>query len=175
MAQLWVRDLGEWAIVDLDGIARRAIDFGSWASDGSASDPAGGGPRLVRIEDGVDPLWVLLTPPGTPVSLNGLRLLTGFRILRDRDEIRLGGGSPLYFSTETLAKVLPLPDGGRDTSCPRCKQVIEAGKPAVRCPGCGVWHHASEEYPCWTYAPTCALCPRPTGEDTGFQWTPEGL
>ena len=56
--------------------------------------------------------------------------------------------------------------------CPRCKQTIEPGSAMVRCPGCSVIHHETEELNCWSFAPKCAMCDNPTGIDEGFQWVP---
>jgi len=43
--------------------------------------------------------WVLIAGAGSGVSVNGLPLATGLRIVSDRDEIRISGVSNLYFST----------------------------------------------------------------------------
>jgi hypothetical protein len=93
----------------------------------------------------------------------------------DRDEILLHGVGRCYFSTETLARIEPLSEESATGCCPRCKQGMTAGEPAVRCPGCGVWHHQSDELPCWTYAERCAICGGSTALDAGFSWTPEEL
>ncbi len=126
--------------------------------------------------------WVLLGE--SDVSVNGDRLHTGIRVLRDRDEIRCGG-SRVFFSTERLPQVEPFPGTEQPVLCPRCRQVIEPGTPAVRCPGanCGLWFHQSEEVlPCWTgYSAqpfkTCAMCDYPARlyPEADFRWTPEGL
>ena len=125
--------------------------------------------RLLRA---ADEGWVVVGPPA--VSVNGSPLDTGIRVLRDRDELRAGSGR-VFFSTESLAVVAPLPVTGKTTFCPRCKLEIAPGSPAVRCPGCGVYHHQSEEFPCWTYSVTCALCDYPTALDAGYRWVPEEL
>jgi hypothetical protein len=104
-------------------------------------------------------------------------------ILSDRDELRwpvahdASGAAPhpLFFSTERLAAVAPYPAGDRRGSCPRCKQLLTVGDAAVRCPSCGLWHHATDELPCWTYGEHCAACQQVTSLDAGFQWTPEEL
>ena len=104
-------------------------------------------------------------------------MLGGLHVLAHRDEIRAPGARSVYFSTEVLPEVTPLPTSEREIACPRCRRPILAGTPAVRCPAptCRIWHHASEKYPCWSYAESCALCPYPTDSEAGFQWTPEGL
>jgi hypothetical protein len=71
--------------------------------------------------------------------------------------------------------VSPMPETPRGMMCPRCRQRIEKETLAVRCPQCGLWHHQSEELPCWTYSSTCAMCPQPSALDAGYQWTPTEL
>jgi hypothetical protein len=83
-----------------------------------------------------------------------------------------GTAGRVFFSLERLARVVPF-DGVDKSHCPRCQTVIERGTPAVRCPQCGVWHHESDEFRCWTYSPTCALCDQPTELEGSFRWTPE--
>jgi hypothetical protein len=124
----------------------------------------------------------LSTPPNTCVlltieprlRLNGLPVPGGLAVLDHRDEIRAPGVTA-WFSNETLPRVEPFSEPGARGSCPRCQQPIEPAGPAVRCPQCGVWHHASDELPCWTYAPRCATCPQDTSLDAGFRWTPASL
>ena len=123
-------------------------------------------PRLARA-----PLTRTRTPRPTTSALASL----GIVALSDRDEIRPADGLPLFFSTETLARVEPFPASGARGFCPRCKQHIEPGTPAVRCPGCSLWYHMSDEFPCWTYAPQCSACPQETALDADFRWTPEDL
>jgi hypothetical protein len=113
--------------------------------------------------------------PSSGTAINGLPLIGGLRTLSDQDEISCPAAGALFYSTERLARVEPLPALGYEVSCPRCRQPIASGSAAVRCPGCEVWHHGSEELPCWTYAPTCALCQQQTAADTGYRWTPEEL
>jgi hypothetical protein len=119
--------------------------------------------------------WVLVAPPDFGIRLNGEPVSTGLTVLADRDELRVPGQPPRFFSTETIARVEPFPESTRGGCCPRCRQTIECGTQAVRCPSCGLWHHASDELPCWTYAPTCAACAQDTSPDAGFRWTPEEL
>jgi hypothetical protein len=122
--------------------------------------------------------WALLARG--PVLVNGEPVLLGARLLADRDEIRIGGGAPMYFSTEELARIAPLPVTARPVVCARCRTVIVPGSPAVQCPAgdCGGWCHQTEERPCWTYPGTtsCPLCPHPStlGDETPL-WTPEDL
>ena len=174
MAHLWTRDWapasgGEWMVLPLRDSEANPLP----RSDGDAALilPV----RVPGERSGNATAWVLLAACGAALWANGLPVLTGIRVLRDRDELRVGGSEPVYFSTETLARRESLEDAGRELFCPRCKQEIGPGTEAVRCPGCGVWHHAAEELPCWGYAATCALCPQPTGLDAGYRWTPEAL
>jgi hypothetical protein len=114
--------------------------------------------------------WVLVGA----AQVNGMPLLTGIRVLRDRDELQVGG-LRAFFSAEALAAVRPSPAQGERIFCPRCKQEIEKLSPAVRCPQCRVWHHQTAELPCWTYSERCASCNQPTDLNAGYRWTPEGL
>jgi hypothetical protein len=118
--------------------------------------------------------WLLLTSGQIRVSINGDRLDLGIRALRDKDEIR-ANESTMLFSNDQLARVLLFPGIGRPCKCPRCQLEIEIGSPAVRCPSCGIYHHQSEDSPCWTYAEKCTICGRSTSLGEGSLWTPEGL
>lgn len=134
----------------------------------------GGVARLVSTQAaGGKEAWLLLAAPGQAL-VNGQPVWLGLRVLRDRDEIQFTGGGSLFFSTESLARVMDFPGAPKQVFCPRCRDRIEPG-PAVKCPACGVWHHQLGDRPCWTYAETCALCPQPTALNAGFQWTPERL
>ena len=128
--------------------------------------------QLLRCTTDGGDAWVLVGPPA--VRVNGSRLDTGIRVLCDRDELRADGGRT-FFSSESLAMVVPFPGGAKTIFCPRCKLEIVPGSPAVRCPQCGVFHHQSDEFPCWTYAARCAMCDQPTALDAGFRWVPEEL
>lgn len=117
--------------------------------------------------------WALLTSHPR-VRVNGSPVPLGMVVLEDRDELSLPAFTA-WFSTETQAQVDPFPESTARGFCPRCKQAIASGSAAVRCPSCGLWHHASEDLPCWTYAPTCSGCAQETALDAGFRWTPEDL
>jgi hypothetical protein len=98
---------------------------------------------------------------------------SGIRVLSHRDELRLTGvAGRAFFSLEGFARVDPFA-GVEGSRCPRCQQPIELETPAVCCPQCRVWHHESEEFSCWTYSATCALCNQPTEFEAGFRWTPD--
>jgi hypothetical protein len=130
---------------------------------------------LLVCADASGDAWCLLAGIGTEVFVNGRRVVAGIRLLRDRDEIRLPDSRRWYFfGTERLARVEPFP-GDRSASCPRCRQAVQPGTPAVRCPSCGLWHHGSEALPCWSYADTCAMCSHATSLEAGYRWTPEAL
>jgi len=120
--------------------------------------------------------WALLAGPHRRVWVNGSRLDLGLRLLDDRDHIRLDSGRSYYFSSEVLARAETYAGGAQPIQCARCKMEVRPGSRAVRCPSCGIWHHQTEERPCWTHAPTCALCDRTTElEGAQYQWVPEGI
>lgn len=160
MAHLWRRnELGGWTPTPLVG---DRLGLGSSSA-------------LRRLADVNGAAWMLFVATAARVRVNGSTVAVGAVVVSDRDEIRLPSGTPLYFSTETLAVVAPFPESGPRGFCPRCKQPIEPGRPAVRCPGCGLYHHASDDLACWTYGPQCAGCPHVTALDAGYRWTPEDL
>jgi hypothetical protein len=126
--------------------------------------------RLANTPNG----WTILTNDCAGVRVNGKPVPLGIAVLDDRDEIRMAGNT-VWFSTETRPTVEPFPESTRRGSCPRCKQPLEHGTPAVRCPDCGVWHHASDEWPCWTYGTRCGVCTHPTALDGPWRFCPEDL
>jgi hypothetical protein len=178
MAYLWLMDKDAWAVLPLDGDAfavvggrvRRVSDLSSLMDEGSALG-------FRRQSDASGSLWTMMAGREARVSVNGVPVGLGLAVLNDRDELRLPGHPPLFFSTEVLARVEPFPESGLSGLCPRCKQPIACGSAAVRCPCCSLWYHESdsERLPCWTYAPQCAACSQATALDSRFRWTPEGL
>jgi hypothetical protein len=176
MAHLWVKNETEqWAVLPLEEAvftltARPPHPIGSllWENNVLAN-------VLLLRTAGAETSWVLIAGSGTGVSVNGMPIATGIRVVADRDEIRVPGAGSFYFSTETLARVEEFPASEQALFCPRCKQEIEHAAKAVRCPGCGVWHHQTEELNCWTYSDVCALCAHPTELNGSFRWTPEEL
>ncbi len=128
---------------------------------------------VLSARRGSPPPWVLIVKDSTPATVNAMPVVTGIRVLADRDEICIADVGLLYFSTEVLPVIEPYPGGSRAAYCPRCKLQIEAGMPAVRCPECGVYHHQLEERPCYTYAPACAVCGAPAELGAGYRWIPE--
>jgi hypothetical protein len=139
----------------------------TWVATPLAGDSAAFG---LRRSGGEPECWVAIGPPA--VHVNGVALDVGIRVLRDRDELRVGDARA-YYSSESLPVVVAFPGAERPVFCPRCQQEIPPQSAAVRCPACGVWHHQTDELPCWTYAEHCALCDQPTALDGGFRWSPE--
>ena len=131
-------------------------------------------PQIIRTEIDDHDAWILLAPPESDVKINGMRLQAGIKALHHRDEVMVSGMGRLYFSTEKLTNIEPFP-GGERMLCGRCKQEIKENTPGVKCPGCDIWHHYSDDLPCWTYSPRCSNCDHPTEIDAGYRWTPEGL
>jgi hypothetical protein len=178
MAHLWIHSPADgWAVLPL------AADRFTLSADAAmpvqsrpADHDSTGGVVLRRTVTGdAGENWLLLAPP-REAWINGQELGVGARVLRDKDEIRRQGAAPMYFSTEVLAQVAAFPGFARPAHCPRCRQVIEAGTPAVQCPcpGCRMWHHQSAGCECWTYGLTCAVCDQATALDAGYRWQPEG-
>jgi len=136
--------------------------------------------QIIHVKGTEPEVWALVAPKGKDVLVNGIPLIAGLRVLRDRDEILLQGMPRMYFSSERLARKEPFPGGGKPFICPRCKLEVEKGQEAVQCPNCGVWHHQVDEQtekegnlPCWTYAERCAMCHHSTDLAAGFRWMPE--
>ncbi len=174
MAHLWFRgDESLWAVIPLDG---RAVDISVQPPRVLAAEFELGEDRpavIMRAVAGDSPVWVLLAAADSDVRINGFAPVAGVRVLQDRDEIRAFPSDALFFSTETPAHVEAFAATERAIFCGRCRQPIQDGGLAVRCPNCGIWYHQGEQLPCWTYAATCAFCPQSTTLDAGFTWTPE--
>ena len=172
MAHLWVKGEGRWDARRLED-ARLELACGSFRQARNEQQLAGAkAAQLIRTGEGGSPVWALVVPRNSEVRVNGRAVFAGLRALADRDEIR-AGGQVHYFSTETLAGVEAFPGAERPVYCGRCRQQIEMGTPAVRCPGCGIWYNESAELPCWTYSEKCTFCGHSTALDAGFSWTPE--
>ena len=97
-----------------------------------APDAPGAGAFLSRAPNAGQEGWLLFTPAAQPVLVNGEPVFLGLRALRDRDELRLPGAAPMYFSTEHRVAIEPF-TGLAEGRCPRCTKVIELLTPAVRC------------------------------------------
>jgi hypothetical protein len=172
MAQIWARsESGDWEAVKVEGDA-----FALVAGPQPIAPPdTEAGVLCRRFAGRSRETWVLLSSPSVDLRVNGAPLLTGIRVLEDRDAIQLSDESPTYFSSERLAEVELFPGSPEAVYCPRCKTEIAAGGAAVRCPGCESWHHQNETFGCWLYADRCALCDHPTALDAGYRWSPEEL
>ena len=119
--------------------------------------------------------WALVCSRSAGVSINGVPVSHGLQILADRDTISMSGGvSPLFFLDEDPARIEAFPGGKAAVKCGRCKTPITKGNNAIRCPGCGTWHHEGMKK-CWTYGKTCPVCQHSTSLDGAFSWTPAGL
>ena len=176
MAHLWMKDQSEqWAVVPLDGKAYRLI--GNSIETLRAADEERSivsAPLLLRPGEPDQGGWALIATAESEVFVNGLPLIVGLRLLDDTDQIRVGDCN-YFYSTETLACIEPMPAASQRLFCVRCKQGIEEGSPAVKCPQCGLWCHQSDQLPCWSYSETCAMCSQPTRLDADYRWTPEDL
>ena len=180
MAHLWIKDeTGGWCVMPLSGPASEGFSLSenpprplhSLREEGESVSPA----LLLRGKKGEPSPWLLIAGAGHDVHVNGDPTLLGVRMLADRDEINVAGVGEFFFSTESLAQVEEFAGASQTIYCPRCRQLIDDGAPAVKCPQCGVWYHETDELNCWTYAETCALCPQATDLEAGFRWTPEEL
>lgn len=186
MAALWMTTSdGAWAPAELRSAALLAEgDLGliDKVVDRAHGDQAVIMPHGVNLRDAT---WLLMAPLAARLRINELPFNTGIRVLANRDAICLPGGSPMFFSTESLARIEPFPANVNDNAqdldpvyCARCKLAIGDGDSAVCCPQCGIWHHeqVAEERACWTYADTCALCDQSTDLTTAdYRWSPEVL
>ena len=158
MAHFWLQDdMQAWGVFPLEAHCLPLPDALPAGWQRFNAGPAAPSAILLRSESGSGERWVLMTASES-ARVNGLPLPTGIHVLDDRDEICLGSLRPVYFSTEGLATVEEFPGSARPVACPRCTLDIAPGTWAVRCPHCRVWYHQSEEFPCWTYTPECALC-----------------
>jgi hypothetical protein len=121
---------------------------------------------------------VLLTR--APAWVNGQPVLGGVKALEHQDEI-LVGQALLYFSAEaTPTPVVFRPEPGQcGPRCPLCRDLLNDGDQAVRCPRCGHWYHQIDPTdgrpgrPCWTTRETCWFCRHPTALSGEPGWRPE--
>jgi hypothetical protein len=130
---------------------------------------------LLRSRSSDGDLWLLLALTPGSVALNGVPLRSGIRVLTDQDEISLGPGGRMFFSTERRAAVQPCTSTNPDLRCARCRRPILPQSDAVACPNCTVWYHQTDRRPCWTYAPVCAMCGHASELNGTYRWTPEVL
>ncbi|MCP4896934.1 MAG: hypothetical protein GY906_08155 [bacterium] len=176
MAHLWIDNPPTgWEELQLDGDQQVQLNHNPPLL--TKSDRTGGRLtptiRTAATSTASESIWVLLAGQADGVWVNDAPLVLGIRRLVDRDEIRVPGAGTIFFSTESLAQVKA--HEGSPVTCPRCRTVIESGSPSVRCPSCGVSHHQSEEFPCWTYAHSCVLCPQATNLEVDDRFCPEDL
>ncbi len=186
MTHIWLHNPEQspsWAITRLDGHCKVFCTCDPDTHEVKVCDTAANAnmpaTMILYAGPGHAVSWALCANPDTPVYVNGVRLLLGIHILRDRDEIRIGSAPSYYFSYESRSRIETFPAASRPTHCPRCQQVIKPGSAVVRCanPKCRLWHHqdAETELLCWTYSDTCAKCTQSTNLEAGYHWTPEGL
>jgi len=191
MAHLWVKKNGnkrKWnpVLLDYGSVMEIIGNPEDPVHPAETGIPGNSHPKLLRIKNSEKEAlqgesWTILVPPGLTVMVNGFPVLTGVKLLRDRDEIYMPGNPPFFFSTESIPVVEPFPGMDRKIECPRCRMEIRKGMPAVRCPNpsCGTWHHMDPEnnLPCWTYADFCGNpnCKYPTNLDEEYKWTPGEL
>lgn len=177
MAHFWLQnDAREWTVqplVDAEHNLKSFLDEARGHTPATGSAPVD--VQFLKVKAGNQENWVLVAGQGSDISINGLPLFLGIRILGDRDEIRWNPNGFLFFSTEELAAVVHLPQIDRKISCPRCKQEIEPGTPAVLCPSCKIYYHQSEQLPCYTYSKNCATCDRETRLGSEYEWIPEEM
>jgi len=165
MAHLWVQESNpsKWRAVPL-----QSPKYALSEDRVKPADPvAVAGGDDAELHD-IAGLWVLTAAAAARV--NGTPVFGGLRALRDRDEIRFGARH-LFFSTEELPRVVPFAGAAEPVPCGRCRQPLAPGVASVRC-RCGVWHHQTDDLPCWTYASHCALCDQTTALDGSYRWSP---
>ena len=164
MAHLWLPEKDQWLA--------RALTGDGFALPGSPAPLPSG--VVLRRAGAADDAWYLLSPPAASVRVNGEAVPLGIRALRDKDEIRVAGAAPVFFSTEKLVAVEPY-SGPAGATCLRCAGVIELQSPAAQCPNCRCWYHQSAERGCFTYgdAPICVQCGEEAAVNSEFRWMPE--
>jgi hypothetical protein len=175
MARLWRKNADGWSAEELAGAGSALIEAGTATAFGAdASAATALRASVMPVDIAGAKFWALIFSARSDARVNGAPVAAGLRVLADRDEIRVDG-EVRYFSTESVAVVVPLPATERSLYCGRCRLKIEAGSPAIYCPTCAIWYHQSAELPCWTYAPKCGYCPQQTALDLDaeFAWTPE--
>ncbi len=179
MAHLWLHTTAqEWTIMPLDGeVWTLTGHYDQPVQVGRAMHDGHSAAVLMSSQDaGKEKRWVLIAPPEHSVRVNGERVVLGLCTLSDKDEIRVPGGVSFFFSTEKLASVELFPGlGDQRCFCPRCKQEITTDCPSVQCPQCGVYHHQSDDLPCYTYSEHCTVCDQSSSLDADYRWTPEDL
>lgn len=181
VAQLWTKPNGVWKAHELEapcyalswneGAAEPAIV--EWRENTGFS-----GDALLIRSDGALPGWLLIGRGLGLRQINGKPIVGGLAHLQDRTELSWPGRGRAYFSEYSPARVVRLPDGvagpdGAPIRCPRCGDVIGKSDPAVQCPGCRLWYHAGDDFPCYTLGLDCVACAHPTTLDSERSWSPE--
>lgn len=180
MSVLWTPDNnGTWipAMLEEDAYALSAGGVCSLTGRDAGREEIEAQTILVRMATESDEKFVLLCPVGFAVRVNGSSMPLGLRVLRDHDLVEITG-SPTQtfravFSNERKAKVVAFAEA-HSPNCPRCIQPIAHNDPAAQCVNCQAWFHASQQLPCFDYAP-CSLCGCRMTLGGDFLWTPNGL
>lgn len=120
--------------------------------------PLGPGAAIAAAGGATGDSWLLIADPGCRTLVNGRVSQTGLHVLRSGDEIRTHDGATFVFSTERRVEIVTFPGAGRAVRCGRCTTELEAGTPAVRCPGCSSWYHEHGDFNCWSSVPFCQVC-----------------
>ena len=192
MAHIWIEEeTGAWRLAPLDKATYAVVSQREAPLNPLCDSTARlAGIALLRVAESATADWLLMAEADMPLFVNGAPLPLGIRKLRDRDEILIpaaagesSGFSPpanrirLFFSTERLARIEPLPGSDHEILCLRCRQTIRPGSLAVQCPNpaCDHWYHEEGELLCWSYSPSCAICDQSTALDADYRWTPEDL
>jgi hypothetical protein len=183
MSGLWIRDRSGWALASLceDLTYELSIHSSAPVRIAKRKQVKTDSAILLPWRDGNQQKWIVMGGcKAAGIFINGSALsCSGIQVLKDRDEILLNGGTRIFYSAARSAAVEPFPGAENTVSCVRCRNPIDTGAEAIRCPNakCGAWYHASDTSPCWTYSTTCAICKQPTekGAAGGASFTPEGL
>lgn len=186
MAMVWLQQADGWVRVPVAPSGGRGSDPAA-SLRGGLPRSADEGPRVpiapalplvLPFEAEAGAAWALVVPPGLTVFRNGTPVTLQLTVLADRDELLVvdeatGAKQRFFFSTEAAPLIEPAPVA---LTCPRCKDPLISGAPAVCCPTCRAWHHQTDERPCWTYSDFCAACQaQRTALDGRLSWTPEEL
>lgn len=172
MANLWYKaGSGKWTPWLLDGAA---VALGPRLLPIMASNGCPPSALLMRSRSAGLEQWLAMRVAARPLFVNGESLRTGIRVINDRDEMRILGSDCVFFSTEHLPQIEPFAESSRPVLCIRCRRSIVAGAPTVRC-GCGAVFHqdTAPAFQCYSYAPSCPLCARPTDLTKTYRWQPE--
>jgi len=153
MAYVWFEREDEWAAmrlsempVDVGGRVPRAVTPGH-SSIGTKQIPAQKATQIVQVGAGRRQASVLIWSPDKTVRVNGWTLTTGIRVLADRDEIRIGDRTPVFYSSESVARSRSSPEATARSSA-TLYAADRKRKAVVRCPDCGLMYHQDAELRC---------------------------